>query len=290
MFEIKNLNKAYKDKKVLDHISLTVYPYEIHAVLGRNGCGKTTLFKCIMGLVGKDSGEMLFDGKILNFEVRSRFGYMPERRSLLPDLSMRDHLSLMGQLKHMSESEIEERVLKLSEDFELETFLDRSIQSLSKGQQQKTQLMIALMNQPECLILDEPLSGLDVDSVDFFLRALKKYASDGHSILISSHQMEFMDALCTHILLLENGVVKQAGRLNDIKDQSGVSIRINASAQWQSLSPFADNIESFGAFVFLYADTASKAKRLLSKATKCEGLSQLRLSPLSVAELLKEKT
>lgn len=288
--ELKHLEKSYKEKQILKGIDLKVEAYEIYAILGRNGCGKTTLFKCIMGLVEKNKGKILFDGKEVDFESRSKFGYMPERRSLLPDLSMREHLWLMGTLKHMDESWIEERILSLSEDFELVDYLDKSINSLSKGQQQKTQLMIALLNEPEILILDEPLSGLDVDSVDFFLNALKNYASLGHSILISSHQMEFMDALCSHILLLNQGEVVQKGSLSDIQDESGISLRINASAHYEPLLKLSDRIELQGAYVNFYVKSKSKAKLLITKAHKCEGLSQLRLSPLSVAELLKEHT
>ena len=288
--ELKQLKKSYKDKEVLKGIDLKVEAYEIYAILGRNGCGKTTLFKCIMGLIEKTHGEILFDGQELTFEIRSKFGYMPERRSLLPDLSMREHLHLMGTLKKMDEDSIEERILRLVEDFELEDYLDKSINSLSKGQQQKTQLMIALLNEPEILILDEPLSGLDVDSVDFFLNALKNYASLGHSILISSHQMEFMDALCTHILLLNQGEIVQKGSLSEIQDQSGISLRMNASAHYEPLLKLADRIEMQGAYIIFYVKSKVKAKQLINKAHKCEGLSQLRLSPLSVAELLKEHT
>ncbi len=286
--ELINIKKSYKDKEVLKGIDLKVEPYEIYAVLGRNGCGKTTLFKCIMGLIEKKDGQLLFDNQKVDFDVRSKFGYMPERRSLLPDLSMREHLELMGTLKHMDETFIEERILSLSEDFELQDYLEKPINALSKGQQQKSQLMIALLNVPDLLILDEPLSGLDVDSVDFFLNALKTYASLGHSILISSHQMEFMDALCTHILLLDQGKVIQKGSLTEIQDQSGISLRINSSAHYEPLMKLADRVELQGAYINFYVKGKTKAKQLINKAHKCEGLSQLRLSPLSVSEILKE--
>lgn len=286
--EIKGLKKNYGHKEILKGLDFSIYPYEIYAVLGRNGCGKTTLFKCLMGLIEPNAGKIVYEGNEVNFDVRKHFGYMPEQRSLLPDLTMREHLSLMGVLKKMDESLIDERILKLSEDFELQDFLDKRIHSLSKGQQQKTQLMVALMNEPELLILDEPLSGLDIDSVDFFLNALKDYASKGHSILISSHQMEFMDALCSHILLLNQGEIVQKGSLSEIQAISGISLRINASAHYEPLLPLCDRIESQGAYVHFYVKDKVKAKRLLTKAHQCEGLTQLRLSPLSVSELLKE--
>lgn len=289
-FEIIKLKKKYKDKEILKGINLKLNPYEIYAVLGRNGCGKTTLFKCIMGLIEKDEGKILYEGDELNFKSRTKFGYMPERRSLLPDLTMREHLFLMGQLKKMDEIVIEERMYKLSEDFELLDYLDKTIDSLSKGQQQKTQLMVALLNEPDLLILDEPLSGLDIESVDFFLNALKSYANLGHAILISSHQMDFMDALCTHLCLLDKGVVVQQGLLSDLQDQSGLSLRINASAQYQELLELADHVDYQGAYVYFYVKNKSKASKLISKAHKCNGLRQLRVSPLSVAELLKEHT
>ncbi len=289
-FEIKGLKKSYKEKEVLKGIDLSVYPYEIYAVLGRNGCGKTTLFKCIMGLIEESEGSCLFNGKKVDFESRTHFGYMPERRSLLPDLTLKEHLQLLGVLKKMSEADIEQRILKLSEDFELTDYLEKRINSLSKGQQQKTQLMIALLNEPELLILDEPLSGLDIDSVDFFLNSLKKYASLGHAILISSHQMEFMDALCTHVLLLSEGHVVQKGSLKEIQDQSGISLKINASAHYEPLLKLSDRLEMQGAYVNFYVKDKLKAKKLLTKAHQCEGLTQLKLSPLSVAELLKEHT
>lgn len=288
MLEITGLHKSYKQRKVLDNCSFKVNPYEIHGILGMNGCGKSTLFKSIMGLIEADAGDLKLDGQLLNFENRRNFGYMPEQRSMLLDLSMREHLRYIGTLRKIEAQTLEHRIDELVDSFDIRELLDRPIHRMSKGQQQKVQLLMALLTQPKILILDEPLNGLDYDSVQFFLRHLKAYASYGNAVLISSHQMEFMDELCTHLLVLEKGKTMKQGRLEDLQAKHGITLKVNGSCQWQKLALLSDQSYDSGPWMnFMFKDM-DHAQKALESLSKIKGLTRLKMQPVSMGELLKD--
>lgn len=290
MLEIRHLSKKYRLKEALKDVSLVIRPYEIHGVLGRNGCGKSTLFKSIMGLIDVKEGDLLYQGKPLDFKQRTNFGFMPEQRSLLLDLTVEAHLAYIGSLRRMGKDECARRIESLSTEFGIEPLLKKNIHQLSKGQQQKIQLMMALLNDPKILILDEPLNGLDYESVQFFLRHLKVYASKGNAVLISSHQMEFMDELCTHLLVLNQGTTVQQGRLELLQESYGVVLKVNGNCRWQALAPLATKVVDQDRWVQFEFQDMRHAQKALLQCGQLQGLSKLRLQPISIGDLLKESS
>jgi ABC-2 type transport system ATP-binding protein len=285
MLTIHNLSKKYGHKTVLSHINLTLEPYSIYGVLGHNGCGKSTLFKSLMGLISISEGKIEIEGKALSLDEQKSFGYMPEQKSLLPDLLMREHIELMGKLKGMRDDEIETQTTQLIQEFGLKQHEHKRIRALSKGQQQKVQLMIALINDPKLLILDEPLNGLDIESVDFFIRILKSFSQKGKAILISSHQMEFMDALCTHVLLLKNGQSIFQGPITTIQDSFGFTLQLNREMA-NSLEGYT--FETVGQHLKLSLSSQQIAIKIIQSILKHKELKYLKLSSKSIPEIMKE--
>lgn len=290
MLEIKGLTKRYGRKNALNNCNISFKPYEIVGVLGRNGCGKSTLFKSIMGLIQVTNGDLRYEGKTIDETQRHRFGYMPEQRSLLQDLSLDEHLRWVGKLKKMNEGYVEDRIHALAEQFDLSDKLTQAIRTLSKGQQQKAQLMIALLNNPTVLILDEPLNGLDMESVAFFTRQLKLLASQGKLILISSHQMEFMDELCTSFIVLQEGTVIKAGRLDQFKTESSVVVKLNSSCDWSQVRRLSPDVKDLGAMIQFSFSSIEDASKLLSKTKSIPNLHTLRLESTSIVDVLLDHT
>ena len=216
MLEIQNISKSYGSKKALQDCTITANKHDIVGILGQNGCGKSTLFKCIMGLCESDSGSVRYESHVCDFNQRKRFGYMPEQRSLFLDLTIYEQLKFLGELKGLEISLIEVQINVLLDRFGLMDKKNQVINKLSKGQQQKVQLIAALLHNPDVLILDEPLNGLDFYSVQIVMDEIKRQASLGKIILISSHQMDFMDELCTHLLVLNQGITIKKGKLLDL--------------------------------------------------------------------------
>lgn len=287
MLKIEHLSKTYRKHKALNDCSFEAKAHEIHGILGQNGCGKSTLFKSIMGLIDPDQGEIYFKGTKVSFKDRKRFGYMPEQRSLFMDLTVLEQALFLGELKGMDQEQIRIRLEQLTQLLKFEKELSTKIVHLSKGQQQKLQLILAFLHDPDVLILDEPLNGLDYFSVQLFMLVLRKWASEGKLILISSHQMDFMDELCTHVLVLNKGTIIQQGELNVLAQQEAVCISINADSNWQGLSNTHVNVEDKGSNVeFRYADL-NEAKRMVIRMSKERSITRLNLHTPSMSEYLE---
>lgn len=288
MLEIQNVSKRYGKKCALDSCNLIVHEHEIIGILGQNGCGKSTLFKSIMGLIDYDTGTIKYKSADCDFNQRKHFGYMPEQRSLFLDLTLYDQLKFLGELKGLSIEYINKAVNELVERFDLVDKKYTSLHKLSKGQQQKVQLMAALMHNPDVLILDEPLNGLDFYSVQIVMQELKIQASLGKIILISSHQMDFMDDLCTHLLVLDQGITLKQGRLTELYKEYGVCLSVNSDSLWQGISKNHKDMIEKGSFIEFHYQNIYDAKKTLNLFSKETSITQIRLHNVSIGDMLRE--
>lgn len=287
MLKIEHLSKAYRKHKALNDCTFEAKAHEIHGILGENGCGKSTLFKSIMGLIDPDQGEITFKGSKVTFKDRKRFGYMPEQRSLFMDLSVLEQALFLGELKGMKRDLIHTRLEQLTKLLKFEKDTSTKIVHLSKGQQQKLQLILAFLHDPDILILDEPLNGLDYFSVQLFMQVLRQWASEGKLILISSHQMDFMDELCTHVIVLNKGNVIHQGELSVLAQKEAVCISINADSNWQGISNTHVRVEDKGSNVEFRYDSLNEAKKMITKMSKERSITRLNLHTPSMSEYLE---
>jgi ABC-2 type transport system ATP-binding protein len=286
--QLEHINKFYGKHHALKSFNLIAKPFEIHGILGFNGCGKSTLFKSIMGLNHLDEGGIYYQGECVTETHRKQFGYMPEQRSMFLDLTLMQHVELIAQLKQLNRTDVQAYVHKQAIELDLTHKFNQRIKTFSKGQQQKAQLILSLMHQPKLLILDEPLNGLDFNSVQVFMNLLRQLSSQGLCILISSHQMDFMDELCTHLTILEQGTTLTQGPLKLLQAQQGYRLRINADSAWQAVNYEAISIEEKGAMIELHYATLEQGKRALEQFSHIASVRQLSLHPVSIGAFLQE--
>ena len=231
-FEVRNLVKSYGDKVVVDHLNLKMDRPGVYALLGTNGAGKTTSIRMILGMLQKDSGEVLFDGKEMQ-PKQMNIGYLAEERGLYPKYPIIDQLLYFARLKGVKRSEALKRIKHWSTRLELDEYLfppknskgkapkPKLADQLSKGNQQKVQLMAALISDPEFLILDEPMSGLDPVNTDLFKEVIREEIAKDKYVIMSSHQMPTVEEFCTDITILDHGKTVLQGNLDEIKKSYG---------------------------------------------------------------------
>lgn len=217
MLKVENITKYYGDFKAVDNLSFEVKPGEIFALLGVNGAGKTTTFRMIMGLLECNKGSITLDGKPIDYSVTDDIGFLTEERSLLTKLTVKDQALYYGTLKGMNKKEILKRLDELLERFEVSEYKNRKIKELSKGNQQKIQFIMAIINKPKLLILDEPFSGLDPFNVELFKKEILELSKSGSMIIFSSHRMEHVELFCKKIVILLKGQAVIEGYIKDIK-------------------------------------------------------------------------
>lgn len=212
----KELYKSFGEKKVLKGVGFEAEGGKALGLLGRNGAGKTTIIRILMGVFPADSGEVLFDGNPIN-RSEINFGYLPEERGLYPKKVIIDQLIYFGMLKGMSKKEAEASADKLLERLGMTEYRSKRLDTLSKGNSQKIQLAAALISNPDIVILDEPFSGLDPVNAILLKDVIKEIIADGKIVLFSSHQMNYIEEFCDDIAILNCGEIVLSGKINDIK-------------------------------------------------------------------------
>lgn len=211
---IKNLKKSYENIEAVNGVSFEVYPEEIFGLIGPDGAGKTTLMRILVSLIDSDEGDVFFKGKSVKENVkfvRSKIGYMPQRFSLYPDLTVNENLRFFGDLFKVPAEEQADRMRKLYEFSKLEPFRNRRADALSGGMKQKLALSSMLMHQPEVIVLDEPTFGVDPVSRSEFWDILKKLRDNGTSILVSTAYMDEA-GLCDRVALMFGGKILAQGK------------------------------------------------------------------------------
>ena len=217
MIEIKNLSKNFGDLKALDDVSFEVKKGELFGVIGQNGAGKSTLFRSMMNFYDHFDGEILYEGKPMANIPLEKIGFLPEERSLSPKKTIKEEVKFFARLNQMRN--LDEKTLQAYFDrFEIKGSLDDKIKSLSKGNQQKVQLLASLIYKPEFLILDEPFSGLDPYNANLLMGIIKEINNQGTTIIFSSHNMENVEYLCDRLIMLKNGKIVLKGSPNEIRN------------------------------------------------------------------------
>ena len=226
MLEAIGLTKCYASLPAVSQVSFTVRPGEILGYLGPNGSGKSTTVKMITGLMEPTRGKVLFHGNNIKDDLpayKKVLGYVPEEALLYPYMTGWEYLEFVGILRGMDQKQLRKRADALLELFLLFPFRHATIASYSKGMRQRILLIAALMHDPEILVFDEPLSGLDVTSAMIFRKVVKSLSEQGKIILYCSHVLEVVEKLCSHLLILSKGSVAAHGSVNDVSRMTGLA-------------------------------------------------------------------
>ena len=216
ILELKNIEKSFGEKKVLTGVSFKAEGGKAFGLLGRNGAGKTTSIRILMDVFPANSGEVLIDGQPIDYN-KIGIGYLPEERGLYPKKIIIDQLTYFAELKGMSRKAAVQSIDYWLERLGMTEYRSKRLDTLSKGNQQKIQLITALAHDPDIVILDEPFSGLDPVNAMLLKDVVKEQIAKGKIVLFSSHQMSYIEEFCDSIAILNNGVVALHGDLHDIK-------------------------------------------------------------------------
>ncbi len=224
IISIRNLKKNYGDKQVLKGISFDVYPGQILGYIGPNGAGKSTTVKILCGLIADYEGEVTIKGVDLKqnpLEVKRLIGYVPELAELYDVLTPAEFLQFAGNLYGLDTTVCDERISKMMSAFGLADNINQRMDSFSKGMRQKVLLASGLLHNPDIIILDEPLSGLDANSVIIVKELISKLAKDGKTIFYCSHMMDVVEKVSDRIILIDQGTVIADGSFDELKQQQG---------------------------------------------------------------------
>ena len=215
--ELKDVCKSFGTKEAVKHLSLTIDKPGVYGLLGTNGAGKTTTIRMILGIIKRTSGTITWNGKEVTRE-NVNFGYMPEERGVYPKTKIFDQLMYFARLKGMKVKDATEAIDYWLKRLDMEEYRNMLAEKLSKGNQQKIQFIIAVMNDPELIVLDEPFSGLDPVNTEMLSKVVEELVSKNKYIIMSSHQMSSIEEFCSNLTILNRGNTGLQGNLEEIKE------------------------------------------------------------------------
>jgi ABC-2 type transport system ATP-binding protein len=221
VLELRGLRRSYGSTVALDDLSFSVEPGELFGFVGPNGAGKTTAMRIVLGVLAADAGTVLWRGRPADAEARRRFGYIPEERGLYPKMSVDAQLVYFARLRGLDAEAARASTARWVERLGLSERATDRVEKLSLGNQQRVQLGVALVHQPELLVLDEPFSGLDPIGVDVLSEVLRDEAARGIPVVFSSHQLELVERLCRSVAIINGGRLVVAGRVDELRRAHG---------------------------------------------------------------------
>ena len=289
---IQQVTKRYQDFVAVDNLTFTIEKGEIFGLIGQNGAGKTTTFRMILDLQETTEGTIMWNGTPINSINRDLLGYLPEERGIFPSMTVEDQLYFFGELRGKHRKELRTEVEYWIERFELEDKRKAKAETLSKGNQQKVQLIASFIHQPEFLILDEPFSGLDPVNKDLLKDAILELKEKGTTILFSSHQMDNVEELCDHLCLLKRGVSLFSGSLLDLKKQYGktkLTIRTDVSQDVLGKLDGVKDVQVGKDQYILTLAAESYAQSIFEFVSKGKYIEKFSLDYLTLDEIFKDK-
>ena len=227
MIAINNLSLRYGKRVLFEDVNVKFTEGNCYGIIGANGAGKSTTVKILTGIIQDYQGTVLVNGKNLReqiMEVKAMIGYIPELADLYDLLTPREYLTFIGKLYHLSDNIIEERTSKMLDSFGLLANIDQRMDSFSKGMRQKVLITSGLLHNPSIVIMDEPLSGLDANSVILVKELLQALKQDGKTIFYCSHMMDVVERVSDRIVLINNGNIIADGTIDELRQGSGDSL------------------------------------------------------------------
>jgi ABC-2 type transport system ATP-binding protein len=219
ILRLQGVVKSYGDFLAVDHVTFDIPKGVVFGMLGPNGAGKTSLIRIITNITKADAGQIWLDGEPLNSRHPEQIGYMPEERGLYKKMKVGEQLTYLARLKGLSAAQARQELAYWFKRFDIASWWDKKVDELSKGMQQKVQFIATVLHRPKLLILDEPFSGLDPINANLIESEIRELASQGTSIIFSTHRMEQVEEMCDHIVLINKGKNVLEGRVAEVKQR-----------------------------------------------------------------------
>lgn len=292
MLQVENLNKSFGSKQVLFDINFQADNGKILGLIGKNGSGKTTLFHSILKFV-KYQGKIIIDGQPFSSRDYNSVGYLPEERSLMPKLTVLEQVSFLASLKGMKKDEVKSDLQDWMQKLEVKGQITDKIKSLSKGNQQKIQLIATLIHQPNLIILDEPFSGLDPVNVEIIKEVILQEKKRGATILFSDHDMSNVEELCDDVVMINNGHIVLNGAVNDVRNNFGLTrlfIRTDLNLDNVKNLPGVENVVLQNNGIYkLWLTDASYGEEIFNTLSQGKYLRTFDQEPPTLDEIFKMK-
>lgn len=295
--EVSGLVKRYGPVRALSGCSLQVPAGHLVGLLGPNGAGKTTVMRTLFGLVVPDGGTVRWRGRPVDARCWQRFGYMPEERGLYPSMRVGEQIAYFGRLGGLSAGDAAAAAALWISRLGLAGREDSRIDRLSHGNQQRVQLAVALVHDPELVVLDEPFAGLDPIAVDALAVLMHELSERGTTVLFSSHQLDLVEHLCEDVVILDQGRVVLAGRLSELRAAAPrrrleVALARDAGERWwERWSPRMPGVEVAGGDtrrVRLSVDRSVDLEKVLAEAASIAEVVRFVFEPPSLSEIFRE--
>jgi len=280
--ELCDVSKSYDQFVAVDHLSLNIPRGSVYGLLGPNGAGKTSSLRMMIGITMPDTGEVRVFGQTFQREHLKRIGYLPEERGFYKRMKLGEHLVLLAELQGVPAQEALRRAKEWCERLQLSDWMDKKVEELSKGMQQKAQFIASILHDPELLILDEPFSGLDPANAVVLKDVLLELKKRGKTVLFSTHRMDTVERLCDAICLVNHGKSVLEGELRSIKARYGknnVQMQYEGDGDFLQTSDLVQAFNNYGNYVELKLRPGADPQALLQAA-----MSRLRLNKFELVE------
>ena len=292
VLELRGLSRRYGAVQALDDLTFSVPSGEVVGFLGPNGAGKTTTMRALFGLTELDAGTILWNGAVIGEAERRRFGYMPEERGLYPNMPVAEQLEYLGRLHGLSIPRAREATNLWLERLGIAERAHSKVEELSHGNQQRVQLAAALVHDPELMILDEPLAGLDPGGIEAIGAVLVERARAGCGFLFSSHQLDLVENLCESVTIIDKGRLVVAGRVDDLASAGhprlAVRVAGDRDGDWVRGLSGVTVSEVAGGEVRLVLDDENDSPRVLDAAARAGRVTKFDFERRRLSEVFRE--
>ena len=292
LLEFDSLSRRFGTVTALDNLSFSVPSGQVVGFLGPNGAGKTTTMRAIFDLTDLDAGSVRWEGKLVGHAERRRFGYMPEERGLYPNMLVAEQVDYLGRLHGMDAAAASSATTRWLERLEVADRANSKVEALSHGNQQRVQLVAALVHDPEVLVLDEPLAGLDPTGVDAISEVLVEQAHLGRCVLFSSHQLDLVEDLCESVIIIDHGRLVASGTVDELATRGArrLVVRVEGDRQgaWARAIPGVTVSRVDGGEVRLVLDDGTDSDLVLDAARSAGHVTEFVFERLRLSEVFRE--
>jgi len=286
--ELRDVRKTYDTFVAVDALSFDIPAGEIFGLLGPNGAGKTSTIRMMLGITIPDSGTVTMFGEKFRRELLHRVGYLPEERGLYKKMKVGEHLVFLGELGGLSAAEAKRRVARWTERMDISSWLEKKVEELSKGMQQKIQFIATILHEPDFIVMDEPFSGLDPVNTALLKDVLLELKQQGKTVLFSTHRMDTVERLCDSICLVNRGRVVLDGDLKQIKGRYGrnhVQVEYEGDGEFLKDPALVASSNDYGNYVEVRLAQGADPQELLRRLAARARVSKFELVEPSLEEI-----